>query len=80
MENIRGMTRETFIEVTANIESQERRRMHNIDYGYSEHPRAATTDDVEYFFSLTRRHLGDTFTVKDFKSGWRKLVREFCKT
>lgn len=73
------MTTETFIEIKTNIESQERHRIHNIDYWYSEHPRAATTDDVECFFSLTRRHLGDTFTLKDFKSGWRKLVREFCK-
>lgn len=79
MDNIRGMTRETFIEITTNIESQERRCIPNIDYRYSEHPRAATTDDVECFFSLTRRHLVDTFTLKDFKSGWRKLVREFCK-
>lgn len=79
MDTIRGFTRETFIELTTNIESQEFRRRQNTILGYPEHPRAATTDDVECFFSLTRRHLGDTFTVKEFRAGWRKLVREFCK-
>ena len=28
---------------------------------------------------MTRRRQGDTFTLKVFKSGWRKIVREFCK-
>lgn len=79
MDTIRGFTRETFIELTTNIESQEFRRRQNTILGYPEHPRAATTDDVECFFSLTMRHLGDTFTVKEFRAGWRKLVREFCK-
>lgn len=79
MENIRGFTRETFVEVTTNIESQEMRRIMNSDLGYPEHPRAATTDDVECFFSLTRRHLGDTFTLQQFKNRWPRLVREFCK-
>lgn len=66
--------RETFIELTTYIESQEFRRRQNTILGYPEHPRAATTDDVECFFSLTRRHLGDTFTVKEFRAGWRKLL------
>ena len=79
MDDIRGFTRETFIEITTNIESQELRRIRNNEIGYPEHPRAATTDDVECFFSLTRRHLGETFTLKEFKNGWIKLVREYCK-
>ncbi|XP_063448946.1 uncharacterized protein LOC134728306 isoform X2 [Mytilus trossulus] len=79
MENLRGFTRETFIDITANIESQEHRRRQNNLMNYPEHPRASTTDDVECFFSMTRRQLGDTFTLKEFKSGWRKIVREFCK-
>ena len=40
---------------------------------------AGTTDDVECFFSLTRRQLGDTFTVHDFKNRWPKIIREYCK-
>ena len=68
MDDIRGFTRETFIEITTNIESQELRRIRNNEIGYPEHPRAATTDDVECFFSLTRRHLGETFTLKEFKN------------
>lgn len=73
MDTIR-FNRETFIELTTYIESQEFRRRQNTILGYPEHPRAATTDDVECFFSLTRRHLGDTFTVKEFRAGWRKLL------
>ncbi|OWF45548.1 hypothetical protein KP79_PYT07067 [Mizuhopecten yessoensis] len=79
MDNIRGFTRETFIEITTNIESQEVRRLQNAEFGYPEHPRAATTDDVECFFSLTRRQIGDTFTVPEFQNQWAKIVREFCK-
>lgn len=79
MDNIRGFTRETFVEITTNIESQERRRILTSTVGYSEHPRASTTDDVECFFSLTRRQLGDTFSLKDFKNAWPKIVREFTK-
>jgi len=47
MENIGGFTRETFIEITSNIESQEIRLIRNTEIGYAEHPRAGTTDDVE---------------------------------
>jgi hypothetical protein len=80
MDDVRGFTRETFIEITTNIESQELRRIRNNEIGYPEHPRAETTDDVECFFSLTRRHLGETFTLKEFKNGWRKLVRVLQET
>ena len=40
VENIRGFSRETVIEVTTNIESQERRRLLNEELGCAEHPRA----------------------------------------
>ncbi|VDI24894.1 Hypothetical predicted protein [Mytilus galloprovincialis] len=49
MDNIIGFTRDTFVEITTNIESQEERRLQNTELGYPEHPRAATTDDVECF-------------------------------
>ena len=38
VESIRGFSRETVIEVTTNIESQERRRLLNEELGYAEHP------------------------------------------
>ena len=60
MENIRGFTRETFIEITTNIESQEIRRIRNIDIGYAEHPRAGTTDDMESLFSVSQ---GDSLVI-----------------
>jgi hypothetical protein len=75
MVNIRGLTYQTLIEVTSNIESQELRRCQNSSLGYQEHPRAGTTDDVEGFFSLCRSLLGGTFTLRDFKLQWRKIVR-----
>jgi hypothetical protein len=34
MDDIRGFTRETFIEITTNIESQELRRIRNNEIGY----------------------------------------------
>jgi len=53
MVNIRGFKRETFIEMSTNIESQEIRLIRNTDIGYAEYPRAGTTDDVErIFFSV----------------------------
>lgn len=63
------------VDVTANIESQELRRQNNAHTGFSEHPRAATTDDVECFFSLVRRHLGGTFTLRDFEQSFQRIVR-----
>ncbi|CAC5391380.1 unnamed protein product [Mytilus coruscus] len=45
MENLRRFTRETFIDIPANIESQEHRRRQNNVMNYPEHPRASTTDD-----------------------------------
>ena len=78
MNNIKGLTYQTFIEVTAAIESAEHRRRLNPQYG-AEHPRASTTDDVEAFFSTARRLIGEHFTLKDFRAKWPKIVQEFCK-
>ena len=48
VDQVRGMSRETFVEVTANIESQEFRRRQLMQSGQApENPRAATTDDVK---------------------------------
>jgi hypothetical protein len=69
------MSRETLVELTTNIESQEHRRRENTTIGYSEHPRAGTTDDVEALFSICHRHLGDNFTLQDFKHRWFKMVK-----
>ncbi|KAJ7394540.1 hypothetical protein OS493_000355 [Desmophyllum pertusum] len=76
---IRGFSRETLVEMTTNIESQEHRRRENNIIGYAEHPRAGGTDDMETFFSIAHRYLGLLFTLKQFKEKWQKLVREFCK-
>ena len=75
IENIKGFSRETIIEVTTNIESQEQRRVLNNELGYAEHPRAAVTDDLETFFSITHRDLGNVFILKQFKEYWPKGVR-----
>ena len=74
MNNIRGFTRETFVELTTNIVDQEERRKQNDRYG-PEHPRASTTDDVEMLFGMCREGLGDTFTLGQFKDYWLKIVR-----
>ena len=74
MDDIRGFSRETFVEITTNIESQESRRCMQPALG-PEHPRAGTTDDNEMFFCLCHRYLGDNFTLKDFKYRWQKLAR-----
>ena len=74
-QGIRGFSRETFIAVTTNIESQEYRRREKEAIGWAEHPRAGTTDDVECFFSLCHQKLGSTFTLKDFKYRWRKICK-----
>ena len=65
------------IEITTNIESQEIRRCETASIGNEEHPRAGTTDDVEMFFSVVRKSLGQTFTLKAFKKHWRNLTRLF---
>lgn len=74
MDNIRGFSRETFVETTTNIESQELRRSHSHTYG-PEHPRAGNTDDCEGFFAICHRYMGPHFTVHDFKNRWQKIVK-----
>ena len=75
VENICGFSRETVIEITTNIESQEARRRINKEVGYPMHPRAGGTDDLETFFGLVHRYLGNVFLLKDFKQIWPRLVR-----
>ena len=75
VEHMCGFSRETVIEITTNIESQEHRRRLNDDIRYPEHPRAGGTDDLETFFSLLHRYLGMIFTLRDFKHFWQKIVR-----
>ena len=78
---MRGFSRETLVELTTNIESQEHRRRMNSMLGYSEHPRAGVTDDLETLFAIFHRYLGPVFTLKQFKEMWPKIVRYFfCKT
>jgi hypothetical protein len=38
-------------------------------------PNAGWTDDLETFFSLTRRYVGSVFSLKQFKELWPKIVR-----
>ena len=45
--NICGFSRETLVEMTTNIESQEFRRRENDELGCAEHPRAGGTDDLD---------------------------------
>lgn len=75
VENIRGFSRETVIEITSNIESQEYRRREIINIGYPEHPRAGGTDDLETFFGIVHRNIGTVFTLKQFKEYWPSAVR-----
>ena len=75
VKGICGFSRETVIAVTTNIESMEFRRRQIQTIGYEEHPRAGTADDVEAFFALVHRFLGNIFTLKHFKYMWRKVVR-----
>ena len=74
MDCIRGFSRETLVEMTTNVESQEYRRRLNNEIGYSEHPRAGGTDDLETFSSIAHRYLGLVFSLKQFKEKWPKLV------
>jgi len=73
---ILGMTRETVIALTTNIESREWRRRENRT---PEHPRSSTTDDVECLFSLMRDMVGSHFTLQCLKYNWRKVCLEFNK-
>lgn len=59
--------------ITTNIESVEYRRRESSSFGYEEHPRASTSDDVEAIIALFYRFLGAIFTVKEFKAHWRRV-------
>ncbi|KAI8516374.1 hypothetical protein Bbelb_049550 [Branchiostoma belcheri] len=62
------------------IDSQEDRRCLNEILGNPEHPWAASTDDVECFFSLLHHKTGEQpCTLKEFKYCWRKLVMQCRK-
>ena len=53
-----GFSRETLVAVTTNIEGREHLRREQINSGcLLENPRAASTDDVECFFSMMRAKL-----------------------
>ena len=58
-----------------NIESQEERRLKNDAFGYPEHPRAGVNDDLEMFYAITHRDIGNVFILKWFKEYWPKGVR-----
>lgn len=72
---IRGFSRESVVEITTNIESQELGRTQNQEIGYEEHSRAAETDDLESYFCVAHRDLCPIFSLKMFKSYWPKSVR-----
>ena len=80
LHGVRGLTRESLIALTTNIESREWRRRELVNAGvHPEHPRASTTDDVECFFSVMRDMVGKHFTVREAQYGWRKACIEFGK-
>ena len=56
-----GLTRETVIALTTNIESVEWKRRNS---SQPENPRAGTTDDVECMFSILRDLIGKHFTLR----------------
>ena len=75
VKDVCGFSRETVVAVTTNVESMEFCRRQNGDIGYEEHPRAGTTDDVEAIIACLHRMLGAVFTLKQFKAGWKQVVR-----
>ena len=77
---IQGLSRETLVEMTTNIESQEHRMKLSYVIGYAEHPRAGGTDDLETFFSIAHCYLGLVVSLKQFKEKWPKLVRYINST
>lgn len=77
---ILGFSCETLVAVLANIESREWRRCENFNSGRKpEHPRASSTDDVECFFNVMRDSIGQNFTTKQVKYGFRKACGELIK-
>ena len=62
----RGFSRETLVVLFANIESREWRSVYNATHDMlPEHPRASTTDDVEFFFSALRDSVGKDVTLQE---------------
>ena len=61
-DHVRGLTRETFVGILANLTSLEMRRK---EYRYRnigpEHPKGGTTDDVEGFISILHEMLRDIY-------------------
>ena len=81
IQGLQGFSRETVIEVTTNIESQEFRRRQNNEIGHAENPRASETDDLECLYGMCHSWLGSHFTLKEFKQKWPKIVRYvYCFT
>ena len=76
---IQGMTQQTLIALTTNIESKEWIRRRHVGGVPAEHPRASTTDDVECFFSTLRDTIGNHFTCKSVMTEWRKVCLEYSK-
>ncbi|KAK2148190.1 hypothetical protein LSH36_510g00009 [Paralvinella palmiformis] len=66
MAAIRGMTYQTLIKLTANIESPKHRRSLDSKLGHAEHLLAVKIDDVECFLSLVRQHIGGTLNLLKF--------------
>ena len=65
IKNVRGLTRETLVAVTADIETRLWRSKFLSSQGHPpEHPRSSTTDDIECFFSVLRDTVGKNFTLK----------------
>ena len=63
---MRGFTRETVSAVIVDIESRKWRLHYNNQRQIPpEHPRASTSDDVEFFFSVLRDMVGQDFTHKE---------------
>ena len=72
--NVQGFSRETLVVLTTNIESWEWRRRFCSSNGLpSEHPRASSTDDVEWFFSVLQDSVGKDFSLKEV-CAWRSSV------
>ena len=70
-----GLTRESLIVVTTDIESREFRRIERASMNLPpEHPCSATTDDVDCFFSVMRGMIGEDFSLKQVKFGFRKVT------
>ena len=76
--NIRGLTRETVVDLIANLTSFELRRAEYVSRDLPpEHPRSGTNDDVECFISVLHEMLGDIFDLKEFYDP--KIMTEFDK-